>query len=191
MQNVNILLGYIMKKTILTAFTAASFLIYSTSAFAELFSVSAGVPFSHSFADTKDFESDGVSGLFLAAKLPIMVGVGIESYKTKIKGTTQKLATSMYDIFYQLPIPIVNLTLGLGMGSTELQCVGCTIYDKGSATQWYTSVCIPFLPFFDVHLSLRRVSSKIKTNAASGDTPKGTKYDVGGTVSGIGIAFGF
>ena len=179
-----------MKKTILTAFTAASLLLCSTPAFAELFSVSAGVPFSHSFANTK-VESDGVSGFFLAAKLPIMVGVGIESYKTKIKGTTQKLATSMYDIFYQLPIPIVNLTLGLGMGSTELQCVGCTIYDKGSATQWYTSVGIPFLPFFDVHLSLRRVSSKIKTNAASGGTPKGTEYDVGGTVAGIGIAFGF
>ena len=179
-----------MKKTILTAFTAASLLIYSTPSFAELFSVSAGVPFSHSFANTK-VESDGVSGFFLAAKLPIMVGVGIESYKTKIKGTTQKLATSMYDIFYQLPIPIVNLTLGLGMGSTELQCGSCSTYNKGGATQWYTSVGIPIFPIFDVHLSLRRVSSKIKTNAASGGTPKGTEYDVGGTVAGIGIAFGF
>jgi len=179
-----------MKKTILTAFTAASLLIYSTPSFAELFSVSAGVPFSHSFANTK-VESDGVSGFFLAAKLPIMVGVGIESYQTKIKGTTQKLATSMYDIFYQLPIPIVNLTLGLGTGSTELQCGSCSTFDKGSAFQWYTSVGIPFLPFFDVHLSLRRVSSKIKTNAASGGTPKGTEYDLGGTVAGIGIAFGF
>ena len=176
-----------MKKTILTAFTAASFLIYSTPSFAELFSVSAGVPFSHSFADTKVAESDGVGGVFLAAKLPIMVGVGIESYKTKLKNPTKILATSMYDIFYQLPIPIVNLTLGLGMGSTELQCVGCSIYDKGSAAQWYTSVGIPFLPFFDVHLSLRRVSSKIKKTAASG----GTEYDLGGTVAGIGIAFGF
>ena len=179
-----------MKKTILTAFTAVSLLLYSTSAFAELLSVSAGNPFSNSFANTK-VESDGVSGFFLAAKLPIMVGVGIESYQTKIKGTTQKLATSMYDIFYQLPVPIVNLTLGLGMGSTELQCGSCSTFDKGSATQWYTSVGIPIFPFFDAHLSLRRVSSKIKTNAASGGTPKGTEYDLGGTVSGIGIAFGF
>ena len=175
-----------MKKTILTAFTAASLFLCSTSAFAELFSVSAGVPFSHSFANT-EVESDGVSGFFLAAKLPIMVGVGIESYKTKLKNSTTILATSMYDIFYQLPIPIVNLTLGLGMGSTELQCGSCSTYDKGSATQWYTSVGIPILPFFDAHLSLRRVSSKIKTNADSGDT----EYDVGGTVAGIGIAFGF
>ena len=180
-----------MKKTILTAFTAASFFLCSTSAFAELFSVSAGVPFSHSFADTKT-KSDGTRGVFLAAKLPIMVGVGLDMYDTKLKDSTKKLRTAMYDIFYQLPIPIVNLTIGLGLGSTELQCVDCsTTFDKGTATQWYTSVGIPFLPFFDVHLSLRRVSSKIKTNAASVGTPKGTEYDVGGTVAGIGIAFGF
>ena len=117
--------------------------------------------------------------------------MGLDMYDTKLKDSTQKLRTAMYDIFYQLPIPIVNLTLGLGLGSTELKCESCSIYDKGTATQWYTSVGIPFLPFFDVHLSLRRVSSKIKTNAASGDTPKGTEYDVGGTVAGIGIAFGF
>ena len=176
-----------MKKIILTAFTAAILLLFSSPAYA-LFTVSAGVPCSHSFNDTNVAESDGVSGLFLAAKLPIMVGVGIETYKTKLKGSTTTLATSMYDIFYQLPIPIVNLTLGLGMGSTELQCVGCsTTFDKGTATQWYTSVGIPIFPFFDAHLSLRRVSSKIKKTAASG----GTEYDLGGTVAGIGIAFGF
>ena len=180
-----------MKKTILTAFAAASLLLSNTPAFAELFSVSAGVPFSHSFVNTEFAESDGVSGFFLAAKLPIMVGLGIESYKTKIKDTTSTLATSMYDIFYQLPFPIVNLTIGLGTGSTELQCGSCSIYDNGGATQWYTSVGIPIFPFFDVHLSLRRVSSKLKTNAASGDIPKGTEYNVGGTVAGIGTAFGF
>ncbi len=179
-----------MKKIILTAFTAASLLLFSSPAYA-LFTLSAGVPFSHSFNDTNVAESDGTSGVFLAAKLPIMVGVGIEMYDTKLKDSTTKLRTAMYDIFYQLPIPIVNLTLGLGLGSTELKCESCSIYDKGTATQWYTSVGIPFLPFFDVHLSLRRVSSKIKTNAASGGTPKGTEYDLGGTVAGIGIAFGF
>ena len=74
-----------MKKTILTAITAASFLLSSTTVFAELFSVSAGIPFSHTFADTEVAESDGVRGLFLAAKLPIMVGVGIDMYDTKRK----------------------------------------------------------------------------------------------------------
>ena len=179
-----------MKKTFLITLAAISLLFFSSPAYA-LFTLSAGVPFSHSFNDTNVAESDGTSGVFLAAKLPIMVGVGIEMYDTKLKDSTTKLRTAMYDIFYQLPIPIVNLTIGLGLGSTKLKCESCSKYDEGTATQWYTSVGIPFLPFFDVHLSLRRVSSKIKTNAASGGTPKGTEYDVGGTVAGIGIAFGF
>ena len=180
-----------MKKTILAAFTAAIFLICSTPVFAELFSVSAGTPFSHSFADTEVAESDGVRGLFLAAKLPIMVGVGIEMYKTKLKDSKTTLATSMYDIFYQLPIPIVNLTLGLGLGSTQLECQSCSIYDKGTAAQWYSSLGIPILPLFDAHISFRSVSAKIKNNTVSGAVPKGTEYNFGGTVAGIGIAFGF
>ena len=175
-----------MKKTFLITLTAVILLFFSSPAYA-LFTLSAGVPFSHSFNDT-NVESDGTTGVFLAAKLPIMVGVGLDMYDTKIKDSTITLRTAMYDIFYQLPIPIVNLTLGLGLGSTELQCVGCsTTFDKGTATQWYTSVGIPILPFFDAHLSLRRVSSKIKKTVASG----GTEYDFGGTVAGVGIAFGF
>ena len=34
-------------------------------------------------------------------------------------------------------------------------------------------------------------STKIKTKAAIGSNPKGTEQDLGGTVAGIGIAFGF
>jgi hypothetical protein len=176
-----------MKKTILTAFIGAILSLFSSPAHA-LFTISAGVPFSHSFNDTNVAESDGTSGVFLAAKLPIMVGVGLDMYDTKLKDSTTKFRTAMYNIFYQLPIPIVNLTLGLGLGSTELKCKDCPLqYDKGLATQWYTSVGIPIFPFFDAHLSLRRVSTKIKTKAAFG----GTENDLGGTVAGIGIAFGF
>ena len=175
-----------MKKTILTTFIAASLLLFSSPAFA-LFTISGGIPFSHSFNDTNVAESDGVSGLFLAAKLPIMVGVGLDMYNTKLKDSEIKLRTAMYNIFYQLPIPIVNLTLGLGLGSTELKCKTCpSEFDKGLATQWFTSVGIPIFPFFDAHLSLRRVSTKIKNK-----TVGGSEFDFGGTVAGIGIAFGF
>ena len=175
-----------MKEIILTTL-AASLLLFSSPAYA-LFTISGGIPFSHSFNDTNVAESDGVSGLFLAAKLPIMVGVGLDMTNTKLKDSEIKLRTAMYNIFYQLPIPIVNLTLGLGLGSTELKCKDCqSQFDKGLATQWYTSVGIPIFPFFDTHLSLRRVSTKIKKKAAFG----GTENDFGGTVAGIGIAFGF
>ena len=185
-----------MKRNILIAFAATSLLFYSTQAFA-LISVSAGVPFSHSFS--KDYKSDGTSGYFLAVELPFLVGVGLDQYKTKVKDTAGlKLETSMYNIFYQLPIPIINFTLGLGMGETKLTCPANTfsdvaadcsgIYDKGSASQWYTSVGIPILPFFDLHLSYRSVTAKkMKVKAPYGDET----LDFSGNVMGLGIKFGF
>ena len=62
-------------KIIITAFAASCLIFSSTQAFA-LFSISVGVPISQSFtaknADgSKVAESDGVSGVFLHASLPI------------------------------------------------------------------------------------------------------------------------
>jgi hypothetical protein len=96
----------------------------------------------------------------------------------------------MYNLYYLLPIPIVNLTIGVGVGKTNFLCDGsdCTWQDGGSATQWYTSFGIPIIPLFDLHLSYRSVSSKIETTTGS---DKGKEDDVGGNVMGLGIGFNF
>ena len=31
----------------------------------------------------------------------------------------------MYNVFYQFPIPVINITIGLGSGKTKLDCSGC------------------------------------------------------------------
>ena len=180
-------------KIILSTFATTMLIFSSTQAFA-LFSFSVGVPISQSFtaknADgSKVAESDGVSGVFMHASLPILVGLGVENYTTKIKGTSPvDLATTMYDIFYLLPIPIINLTLGLGAGTTERQCTGWpATYDKGKPTQWYASIGGPFFPFFDMHLSYRSLSSKMKFKTAAG----GGEVDFSGNVTGVGIMFSF
>ena len=96
----------------------------------------------------------------------------------------------MTNLFYQLPVPIVNLIIGLGMGTTEYDCKtsdgkGCSAYyDKGSATQWYTSIGMPIIPLFDIHLSYRSITAKnIKGNFSL------TKDDNSGSVTGLGLAF--
>jgi hypothetical protein len=179
-----------MKKIILTVFAASSLLLYSTPSFA-LLNFSVGVPLSHSFADTKVAESEGVSGYFIQIGVPMLPGLGMDSYETKLKCTgcskVLKISTSMYNLYYLLPIPIINLTIGLGTGKTEYSYGGVAI-DDGAATQWYTSFGIPIIPLFDLHLSYRSISSKIEST--SGDN-KGTKYDYGGSVMGLGIGFNF
>ena len=180
-----------MKKIILTVFAASSLLLYSTQAFA-LVNFSVGVPLSHTFTgkyhNGNEVKSDGVSGAFIQVGVPMLPGIGIDSYKTKTKDNTPtvEVATMIYNLYYLLPIPVINLTLGVGVGSTEFQCSYCaTDFDKGSASQWYASFGMPIIPLFDLHLSYRSVSSKIKSKTGS------TEHDFGGNVMGLGIGFNF
>ena len=198
-----------MKKIILTVFAATSLLLYSTPLFA--FSISVGVPFSHSLTgkntDGSEKKVKSVSGFFIQAGLPLGPGLGIDKYTTKSKDNVFEFETNMYNLFYLLPIPIVNLTFGLGMGTTELKCPAGTysdqgiaadcsgIYDKGSASQWYASVGIPIIPLFDMHLSYRSVTAKntkIKSTYCTADC-KGDAagLDFSGNVMGFGIGFNF
>ena len=177
-----------MKRNILIAFAASSLLFYSTQAFA-LLNFSAGIPFSHTitgkWSDGAEVKTDGVSGMFIQVGVPIFPGVGMDSYKTKLKDSTAELATMIYNLYYLLPIPIINLTLGVGAGSTELKCDVCSsVFDKGSASQWYASFGMPIIPLFDLHLSYRSVSSKIKIIS-------GGEHDLSGNVMGLGIGFNF
>jgi len=170
-------------------FAASSLLLYSTQAFA-LLNFSVGMPLSHTItgkeSDGTEIKSDGVSGIFIQVGVPILPGIGIDSYKTKLKDKTPtvELATMIYNLYYLLPIPIINLTLGVGVGSTELQCSTCAAFDKGSASQWYASFGMPIIPLFDLHLSYRSVSSKIKIIS-------GGEHDFSGNVMGLGIGFNF
>ena len=181
-----------MKKIILTVFAATSLLLYTTPSFA--ISLSVGVPIGASIKNDDGSEAaDGASGYFLGVQLPFGLGLGMDSHKTKIKDQKTSVSTSMYNLYYQLPVPVVNLILGLGTGSSNFECddIGdgraCKdYYDKGAATQWYTSIGIPLIPFFDIHLSYRSITNKnIK------DKGDGEKNDISSTMTGLGLAFNF
>ena len=194
-----------MKKIILTVFAASSLLLYSTPSFA--FSLSVGIPMSQTITGKQAGKSygnapDKTSGYFLAVQLPFAIGLGIDSYTTKFKtgncngcwgvGADAVLKTDMTNIFYQLPVPVVNLIIGLGKGTTEYDCKftngDCSkFYEKGSATQWYTSIGMPIIPFFDIHLSYRSITAKNIEHKLEA----GKKEDNSGSVTGVGIAFNF
>ena len=186
-----------IRKIIISWIAATSLILISTQAFA-LINFSVGVPLSHTMTgkDTagNDIESDGVSGTFVQIGVPILPGIGMDNYKTKIKcaGCSSEIhvETTMYNLYYLLPIPIINLTFGVGAGKTKFLCDGsdCTWQDGGNATQFYTSLGFPIIPLFDLHLSYRSVSSKIETTTGS---DKGKEDDVGGNVMGLGIGFNF
>ena len=174
-----------IRKIIISLIAATSLILFSTQAFA-LINFSVGVPLSHSFS--KDLESDGVSGTFIQIGIPILPGIGMDNIETKLKDSDIKIATTMYNLYYLLPIPVINLTLGAGVGSTEIKCDACSAaYDKGGAVQGYASFGFPIIPLFDLHLSYRSITTKVKGKG----TNEGQEVDLSGNVMGLGIMFNF
>ena len=172
-----------MKKIIITVFAASSLLLYSTPSFA-LLSVSVGMPVSLECEET--CETDSLSGYFLGVQLPFALGLGIDNIKHKSKGDTLAGVIDIYNIFYQLPIPVINLIFGLGVGSISVEGDGSEDWGKGSASQWYTSIGLPILPLFDFHISYRSITTKDL------ELPDGRKTDSSkSTVMGAGFAFNF
>ena len=169
----------------ISCIAATSLILFSTQAFA-LINFSVGVPLSHSFS--KDLESDGVSGTFIQIGIPILPGIGMDNIETKLKDSDIKIATTMYNLYYLLPIPVINLTLGAGVGSTEIKCDACSAaYDKGGAVQGYASFGFPIIPLFDLHLSYRSITTKVKGKGSN----EGNDADLSGNVMGIGVMFNF
>ena len=172
-----------IRKIMISCIAATSLILFSTQAFA-LINFSVGVPLSHSFS--KDLESDGVSGTFIQVGIPILPGIGMDNIETKLKDSDMKIATTMYNLYYLLPIPVINLTLGAGVGSSELKCENCSdAFEKSGAVQGYASFGFPIIPLFDLHLSYRSITTKIKVKASS------EEIDLSGNVMGIGIMFNF
>ena len=191
-----------MKKFILTAFTATSLLLSSSPIFAAPLTISFGIPQEQTFTEKNKsgskIEADGSSGYFLGIKFPVGFGLGIDSYKTKFKGDTTKIVTFMYNVFYQFPIPVINITIGIGSGKTTLDCSACeedytdpdsgykTGYKAGEASQWFTSFGIQLTQLIDIHISYRSVTSKKIEQVYSE-----TKVNYSGNVTGVGLAFSF
>ena len=173
-----------IRKIIISCIAATSLILFSTQAFA-LINFSVGVPLSHSFS--KDVESDGVSGTFIQIGIPVLPGIGMDNIETKLKDSGgMKLATTIYNLYYLLPIPVINLTLGAGVGSSELKCERCSdALEKSGAVQGYASLGFPIIPLFDLHLSYRSITTKIKQKNSS------EEIDLSGSVMGIGFMFNF
>lgn len=175
-----------------------------SSAQADTISASVGIPLSHSFSGKytsssgteSSITAGSTSGVFLGVTLPFLMGFGIESYETKIKtiGSTSysstKVSTTMADLLFNLPIPIVNITLGLGAGQTKISSTSGelgTDWKTGSPTQFLANIGYNIVPLVDVHLSYRMISSHTVTRVSSSST----KAALGGSVTGIGVKIGF
>ena len=179
-----------MKKWIVAAFSALFLTLSASNAFA-LISASADIPLKYSFKDSSGISETPVSGLLLKLSLPIFFGLGLENYTVKPKdslgGEIGNYKVTMYDIYFDLPLPIVNVSVGAGIGKGDLTPpVGGKTHDPAVLSQYFLSVGIPFFVVMDGHVGMYNTKGKLKSKG--GGVPD---YDVSATMYTLGVRVGF
>jgi len=179
-------------KPLIFTFAALLSFGFTAPAQADFLSVAADVPISHSFKNSS-LEADGApSGVSLQVKLPLMVGLGVEQYDTKLKGGTTHVMTDLYDVFFQLPIPVINISFGAGLGKTQIKCDSCAgivSYKDANTTTTFAQLGFSILPLVDLHAGVHNTQGKVESTIV-GTGVKG-KTDIGGTITTVGLSIGF
>ncbi len=179
------------KKLSVLAVTLAAIFSFSSTSYAAFLNFSIGVPVQ--FTDDDGESAKSISGTLVHVALPLLPGLGIENYEMKFElsdsDSELTVTNTMYDIFYLLPIPVVNITLGAGIGKAEIKDIdvggGYKISDfyesSATTTQTFLQVGFPIIPLFDIHVSYHNVSGTFeKKGAATEDmTLKGNMYAIG------------
>lgn len=135
-----------------------------------LFSIAADIPVSYSFSNS-DLSDESASGLLTKVTLPFGIGFGLETYE--VTGNFQSTTTNfefdvaMIDIFYGLPVPVLNVQVGFGLGVAKFETktgVTTTEYDDPFLWQVFVSVGYPFAGIFDVHVGFYRIRGEAEAS---------------------------
>lgn len=134
-----------------------------------LFSISADVPLSFTIDGDA---ADSVSGFLVGVSLPFFVGFGFENYEATFKGaaggTDVVLSNKIFDVFVDLPVPFVNIGIGLGAGTVAIDTGSVDIWDDASLTQFFVTVGIPIVILFDVHVGYHVLSGTASAKSGTG-----------------------
>lgn len=178
-----------MKQLIVALAAVAALGWLATPAQADFFAVGYDLPVSV----TVDGETGkDISGYKLTLATPIAVGLAWESYEASFEGdnTELRIDFNIYEVFWDLPVPLVNIQIGGGLGTAQSELTEPSgfddLYDDASLTQFYVSVGLPIAVLFDVHVGYHSFSGKAESNHALVDD-----LDLVGNMVSVGAKVGF
>lgn len=179
-----------MKSSVKIVITFLTFSLLSSIAMADI-RVGVELPLSYNFKaadDGSSLDADGIpSGWVLLAQLPFFSGgVGLDSYEIKLDETGNHIISMlMADVFYLLPVPVVNISLGAGYGTVEVLGDSVTLYEKTNCSQYFFRFGVPVGPLIEVIGSYHNVFSKVKIKNSD------KLLEAGGTLTTVGFTIGF
>ncbi len=191
--------GQASKLATLLGLALAVAVLLAQPAHADTFSVFADLPVDFSLhldngaGTTETASASGLSGYKVGITLPIFIGLAYESYGGKfnspnIVGQSFNYDVTMYDLFLNLPLPVINIAVGAGAGTGKFSNgpVGVTVKDA-NLSQWFASLGVNVAPLVDIHVGYHSFSG---TNDIA-NVPGAPGLKVGGTMTSLGIKIGF
>ena len=194
-----------MKKLIVGTLAVFALFWASPPAQAEFFSVAVDVPVDYNFDDGKETVKE-VSGAKFSVSFPFLIGLAYENYDvTQTKSGIDPVTSSpvsnvdfistitMLDVFFTLPIPFVNIVLGLGTGTAKFEGPNSQFLKDADLTQGFVSVGIPFAAILDIHLGYHALSGEAESTSpvAIGANPAVEPKKMDGNMISIGLKLGF
>jgi len=191
-----------MSKAWLAMLAGVSLLLAQGIAKADTLSVTADIPLQLQLKLDKTDVGNSVSGYKVGVSLPFLVGFGVEGYKAALDkkdfGAKGDLNLQLVDIFLNLPVPVVNIALGAGVGTAsfdpnkyDLGGGDSLKLSSGTVTQYFASVGIPIAVLFDVHLGYHVLSGKFDTKTTTAGVTTKDSSDLKATLITLGAKAGF
>ena len=171
-----------MNKAFFFIFITSLLFFSAKPALADVFSVTADIPLLYS--PSGDLDSSGVSGFLVGLSTPFLVGLGYESYDVEADNNAS-LSVNIVDVFVNLPVPLVNISLGYGIGAGDLSSgSGGAEYDTAVMNQFFARVGYPILVLFDVHVGYHYVlgTAEAKTSGVDDVVLDGSMLTIGAKV---------
>ena len=121
-----------------------------------------------------------------------LLGIGYEDYSLsqKTNGQTSTFGVTMYDLALNLPIPVVNIAIGGGVGTGKLSgdaYSGITTHDA-DLTQYFVQLGWPIGLMFDIHVGYRQLNG---TNSLDIPLVGTVKVKQDAKVTTLGLRWGY
>lgn len=181
-----------MKKLLAVATAGFAIFFFTHSARAESFSVAFDVPVRYNF--DAGVSADDVSGFTAAVNLPFLLGFGFEDYTATLNtgssvGGVREVGITMFDVFLDLPTPLINLGIGAGAGTAEVvdEAPSTEEFD-GTVLQAFITFGIPIYEVFDVHFGYHLVKGTLDNKDSASGEPT---FVVDGDMLSLGVRIGF
>jgi hypothetical protein len=195
-ETMNFLRSHVALRVALVGIALLGGIAMAQSVRADTLAVSADLPVAMSLTansggTSTSYSASSVSGLGLGVSLPFLVGLGYEDYTGKFSKSGNKFdyGVTMYDIFLNLPIPIVNIAIGGGIGNGAVSNSNSGVskpFKDADLTQWFASLGFSILPFVDLHLGYHSFSGNNKAKTVAFNDLK-----VDGNMTSLGVKIGF